>query len=613
LLLYIKGPYKLSGAELWACFFDKAHFSYHHHEKETKWARRWIVMDPEIFILSEEIAELVETLAELKRLKPDALDHALKLTDMDIRALTFPQDPVDYAEEVAEARKTYEVTDERPDYHPLVSVIEYLLSVRSWTDNLQALKVCKAVGRIKDPLLEKGIGTAVLTGLNRILTCQHVFQRLEEASVCFGYKSSRDKKSYENCLSLGISSKITSSHTELDFAIVPFDGQLDYEFAQFNSEKPRVGEDVRIIHHSQGGPLEISSLGKISKVENGQLHHMINNVGPGASGAPIFNTKWEVIGLHQGPFRGITLNAIHNEIVTLKSSGEKIQERGDLHVNAIGTLEEQSFVELVESWLKEREISSISDNTKQAPNAIELDFLSYGLVSEINKFQRALIPAQGAFAFEIHGDSKLIENYVIEKILRELQHKIGGRTYNKKEINLYAEDLERPKEEGTPSGSEVIERRIKAEKQVDGLVVFLADVPKSQDIVFIIWCKSPLSQQTKSIAQSFWSNAEAKVWPNLVNRGRRIIVIWVTPDIRKRESIGKPFTAISLSEKLDLDDLSNWFWGQLQIHIDKKEIEEETVKAYIESLEKHYGYLMETYTRLEEIAQELANRSFGRS
>ncbi len=497
-------------------------------------------MNPEIFLEQKEVKGLVGALAEfVERHSSETLKKALQIQNMDISDLNFPKNPLECAQEVALAWKEYKVSEDRLRYHPLVSVLEYLLALFPWKDeqrkllttllkkgkdNLNALQVRKAVGCIESPW-GTGVGTAVLVGPDRLLTCAHVLAGLQEAWVRFGYRHGEDEERNEEYLALDLS-QVVLSRQPLDFAVVTLDGQLGYALPQFNSQKPRPGQSIRVIHHAQGKPLEISDTGKITRVVNGGLHHTLGQMQSGSSGAPIFNTEWEVIALHQGSFSGITLHAIHNEIAAAFSSSEKTQRPSHLHANATLAVEQQSFVKQVESWTRGREISRPSGNTKQAPVKMELDFLGYGLSKEMAKFKEALEHAEGAFAFEIRGDIKLLENYVIKKMLRELEFIIRGRTYTLKEIHLYAEVIETIGKGSTPPGLEVIEHVIKDGKKVKGIVAFLT-TEKSQDIVLIIWCGNLPSQQMKSIARSFWSAAKINIWQKLLNRGRRIVVMVV--------------------------------------------------------------------------------------
>ncbi len=90
-------------------------------------------MNPEIFLVQGEVEKLVKVLAKLvERIGSSGLKRILLLCDMDISDSTFPANPRECAQEVTLAFKQYRVSEDHPDYHPLVSVLEYLLAVYVW-------------------------------------------------------------------------------------------------------------------------------------------------------------------------------------------------------------------------------------------------------------------------------------------------------------------------------------------------------------------------------------------------------------------------------------------------------------------------------------------------
>jgi hypothetical protein len=66
--------------------------------------------------------------------------------------------------------------------------------------------------------------------------------------------------------------------------------------------KPRVDEQLLILHHPMGGPLHVAFASRgITVVEEARsrIHYRVNTQ-PGPAGAPCFNTNMEIIALHQG-------------------------------------------------------------------------------------------------------------------------------------------------------------------------------------------------------------------------------------------------------------------------------------------------------------------------
>ncbi|MEH1880759.1 S1 family peptidase, partial [Nostoc sp.] len=90
-----------------------------------------------------------------------------------------------------------------------------------------------------------------------------------------------------------------SGHNRPDYALVKIRDNPLQQKAICSNETLDSGQDVRIIHHSQGNPVIISDLGQITQVGEDYIDHNVKT-DDGSSGAPIFNRQWELIAIHQG-------------------------------------------------------------------------------------------------------------------------------------------------------------------------------------------------------------------------------------------------------------------------------------------------------------------------
>jgi S1-C subfamily serine protease len=237
--------------------------------------------------------------------------------------------PDGFAQELVAKFGQYSISSNRPDYHPMLRLLDYLhdnTASYSFSDDdqdlltrlidqgeekLKALAALNTVGRIESPL-GTGIGSGVLIGQGILLTCDHVFTDIRQAWVRFGCKdknSCQTKPAFELDLKNFVSHRQQPDHAVLRIEtskpippvkIQPIDGSLNN------------GQPIRLIHHPLGQPAAISEVGQILQVGADYIDHNLKT-DKGSSGAPIFNSKWELIAIHQG-LPGIRRSGINGAV-----------------------------------------------------------------------------------------------------------------------------------------------------------------------------------------------------------------------------------------------------------------------------------------------------------
>lgn len=306
-------------------------------------------MDQDTFLAQEDVHLLVQALNSFALEVDTADDRKHILVNAGIHPafrskLSFGTSPYLFANSLAAHLREYRVSDQQPSYHPMVSLLDYLLRVHELEDQdrklfERLLQRCRenfdrsaarsAVGRIESPP-GTARGTGVLVGTQSLLTCKHVFERifdhgLERAWVRFGYKAGKYGIEPGEVFELDTES-IDSSNTpsDLDYVLVNIAGKPAYRTAILSNDLPDTTQNIRLVHHPRGEPVQISDIGRVVQVDQEYVQHDIK-ADYGSSGAPIFDLHWRVVAIHRGKLglsrsyapgvtEGIPISAIWNGI-----------------------------------------------------------------------------------------------------------------------------------------------------------------------------------------------------------------------------------------------------------------------------------------------------------
>ncbi len=282
--------------------------------------------NPEIFLAQEDVPLLVQALT-MFALEVDAADDRKDtLVNAGIHLafrsnLTFESRPLLFANKLVARFREYHVQGYQPIYHPMVSLLEYLLQtheleeqdrnlfnrlLKRGMDNFNGLTARSAVGRIESPP-GTAIGTGVLVDRQSLLTCYHVFERIfehghDQAWVRFGYKTGRYGIETGEVFELetkSIARSASPSDHMLDYALVRIIGKPKSHPASLSSSVLSSAQPIRLIHHPRGDPVQFSDIGQIVQVDQEHIKHNILTE-YGSSGAPILDMDWQVVALHRG-------------------------------------------------------------------------------------------------------------------------------------------------------------------------------------------------------------------------------------------------------------------------------------------------------------------------
>ncbi len=259
-----------------------------------------------------------------------------------INKLNLNANPKMFAFSFLTASKDFHVTERKPDYHPFMRFLNLLVQadkddlddheilicdrlIASGRNNLKALKACSAVGMI-ETADSQGIGAGVCLGNHILLTCQHLFNLLtpQQAWVRFGYREQWHLSIEANLLELDLDT--LSGDMLPDYALIKINGDLNIQPVKISNQVLNRGSVVRMIHHPGGGPMVISEQGRIIIVDEEYITHTIDT-DQGSSGAPIFNSEWELVAIHRGdPGIGRSIQDGTKEGVPLHALRDKIDE-----------------------------------------------------------------------------------------------------------------------------------------------------------------------------------------------------------------------------------------------------------------------------------------------
>ncbi|MDZ8186521.1 MAG: trypsin-like peptidase domain-containing protein [Nostoc sp. ChiSLP02] len=279
-------------------------------------------MRPELFLMQQDVIPLIESLITFAIMFGNASDRLTVLQNANIdkaflSSLNLSDEPRKFAQQLVSRFRTYRVSNNKLDYHPMIKLLTHLCEIapnynelindvplfsrlaQQGQENLKALVARNSVASIiMDSPKGSHIGTGVLIRKSWLLTCNHIFSK------------SQAKTAWARFNYIEGSHNLDSDVFELDLATLIRSSQLDYAVARVKNvpQQQNVtasdalldsGQKIRLIHHPQGQHAVISELGEIVQVGADYIDHNISTE-DGSSGAPIFNCDWQLVAIHRG-------------------------------------------------------------------------------------------------------------------------------------------------------------------------------------------------------------------------------------------------------------------------------------------------------------------------
>jgi V8-like Glu-specific endopeptidase len=169
---------------------------------------------------------------------------------------------------------------------------------------VRGLEVSTAVAYIEVVTDEKSwSGTGFLIAPDLLLTNQHVLPDptlLSRTIFRFNYQLT-----FQGQAELFEDYKVSDqpdyiADSELDYAIVRLAGNPGNKWGHLtlSTQIPNKDSRVNIIQHPNGLPKQISIQNNFVKFASTTKLQYVTSTMPGSSGSPVFNDKWEVVGLH---------------------------------------------------------------------------------------------------------------------------------------------------------------------------------------------------------------------------------------------------------------------------------------------------------------------------
>jgi hypothetical protein len=207
--------------------------------------------------------------------------------------------------------------------------------------------------------------------------------------------------------------------------------------------------------------------------------------------------------------------------------------------------------------------------------------VKYDLDELVYKFRKAL-DYQGVFAFSLGEEYTILNNYIIKRILHELQEKTQ-RDYWSREIRL-------------SRNLKSIDDDLK-NNNINQITDLLAETDPL-DVVLIIWNYNINKKKLNSMTDIFLSEIKTKCNCYLENKSRCLIIIFANVNIK--QSI-QGCINLSIPKSFQINELCDWFRGYLQ----NLQIQDDMINTCLRKLRNADGHLLSTYNTLEGIIDEL--------
>jgi V8-like Glu-specific endopeptidase len=191
---------------------------------------------------------------------------------------------------------------------PSVPALREMVETTIGRVNRLSISILQKVTRLSNAVAlisraDRGRATGFLITPNRLMTNWHVFEKEEQAVGAiarFNYARGEDGKLLPVMDVDILPDKFYYSNQDLDYAVVAVAGNPGAKWGTIPLQPGTVGvkDDVFIIQHPGGQPKEIAMSDNEVKYVDDKVIQYLTDTLPGSSGSPVFNERFEIVGLH---------------------------------------------------------------------------------------------------------------------------------------------------------------------------------------------------------------------------------------------------------------------------------------------------------------------------
>lgn len=177
--------------------------------------------------------------------------------------------------------------------------------------------------------------TAFLIRKDLIITNWHVFRRVDWAAnktVIFGYENGENGRALPGVEYQLAPDTFFYSCEELDFAVVHIVGDPGLVYGMVDISKPGVvseGISINIIQHPGAELKKIAIRDNELKYHDDKILQYWTDTEHGSSGSPVYDDRWEIIGLHYQESAGVDIHGaqlFYNEAHSIAAIWENLKE-----------------------------------------------------------------------------------------------------------------------------------------------------------------------------------------------------------------------------------------------------------------------------------------------
>jgi V8-like Glu-specific endopeptidase len=146
-------------------------------------------------------------------------------------------------------------------------------------------------------------GTGFLVAPELAMTNHHVISsagQLGGVSIRFNYQLDFNNREMPITEYRAVADGPFHANQALDYAVFQVEKQpgLEWGYLRLQPRSVEKNERINIIQHPNGLPKQISMQNNLVEYVGGHVLQYVTSTNPGSSGSPVFNDRWEVVGLH---------------------------------------------------------------------------------------------------------------------------------------------------------------------------------------------------------------------------------------------------------------------------------------------------------------------------